>query len=138
MFVPALAYLLVNAKNAYYPFGHITPSESPNWAYYRFDCEVPSRFADEPMFQARECAQFLTGELIAMDMQALRSTEVYGAMIARDQKKHNKDLETPEMLTMMIANLPGGRGASPSLGAMFRSKKIPPTWRWTPLTRRAT
>ena len=37
MFVPALANLLVNTKNAYYTFGHIVPSESPHWAYYRLD-----------------------------------------------------------------------------------------------------
>ena len=43
-------------------------------------------------------------------------------MIARDRKERNKDLQAPEMLTMMIANLPGGWGASPPLGAMFRSK----------------
>ena len=54
----------VNTKNAYYPFGHIVPSESPHWAYYRFDWELPSRFADELMFKVRECAQFLTGELM--------------------------------------------------------------------------
>ena len=33
MFVPALANVSVNTKNAYYPFGHIVPSESPHWAY---------------------------------------------------------------------------------------------------------
>ena len=32
MFVPALANVSVNTKNAYYPFGHIVPSESPHWA----------------------------------------------------------------------------------------------------------
>ena len=122
MFVPALANVSVNTENAYYPFGHIVPSESPQWAYYRFDWELPSRFADELMFKVRECAQFLTGELIAMDMHTLPSTEVYRAVIARDRKERNKDLQAPEMLTMMIANLPGGRGASPPLGAMFRSK----------------
>ena len=122
MFVPALANVSVNTKNAYYPFGHIVPSESPHWAYYRFDWELPSRFADELMFKVRECAQFLTGELLAMDMHALPTTEVYRAVIARDRKERNKDLQAPEMLTMMIANLPGGRGASPPLGAMFRSK----------------
>ena len=37
MFVPALANVSVNTKNAYYPFGHIVPSEDPHWAYYRFD-----------------------------------------------------------------------------------------------------
>ena len=57
-----------------------------------------------------------------MDMHALRTTEVYRAVIARDQTERNKDLQPPEMLTMMIANLPGGQGASPPLGAMFRSK----------------
>ena len=56
MFVPALANVSVNTKNAYYPFGHIVPSESPHWAYYRFDGELPSRFADELMFKVRECA----------------------------------------------------------------------------------
>ena len=122
MFVPALATVSVNTKNAYYPFGHIVPSESPHWAYYRFDWELPSRFADELMFKVRECAQFLTGELLAMDMHALPTTEVYRAVIARDRKERNKDLQAPEMLTMMIANLPGGRGASPPLGAMIRSK----------------
>ena len=122
MFVPALAHVSVNTKNAYYPFGHIVPSESPHWAYYRFDWELPSRFADELMFKVRECAQFLTGELLAMDMHALPTTEVYRAVIARDRKERNKDLQAPEMLAMMIANLPGGRGASPPLGAMFRSK----------------
>ena len=122
MFVPALANVSVNTKNAYYPFGHIVPSESPHWAYYRFDWELPSCFADEPMFKVRECAQFLTGELLAMDMHALPTTEVYLAVIARDRKERNKDLQAPEMLTMMIANPPGGRGASPPLGAMFRSK----------------
>ena len=74
------------------------------------------------MFKVGECAQFLTGELIAMDMNALPSTEVYCAVIARDPKERNKDLQAPEMLTMMIANLPGGRGASLPMGAMFRSK----------------
>ena len=34
MFVPALANASVNTKNAYYPFGHIVPSESPHCAYY--------------------------------------------------------------------------------------------------------
>ena len=34
MFVPALAIVSVNTKNAYYPFGHIIPSESAHWAYY--------------------------------------------------------------------------------------------------------
>ena len=57
-----------------------------------------------------------------MDMHALPSTEVYRAVIARDRKKRNKDLQAPEMLTMMIANLPGKWGASPPLGAMFWSK----------------
>ena len=42
--------------------------------------------------------------------------------IHRDRKERNKDPQAPEMLTMMIANVPGGRGASPPLGAMFRSK----------------
>ena len=122
MFVPALANVSVNTKNAYYPFGHIIPSESPHRAYDRFDWELPSRFADELMFKVRECAQFLTGELLAMDMHALPTTEVYRAVIARDRKERNKDLQAPEMLTMMIANLPGGRGASAPSGAMFRSK----------------
>ena len=54
MFVPALVNLLVNGKNAYYPFGHIVPSESPHWAYYRFDSELPSRFAGELMFKVRD------------------------------------------------------------------------------------
>ena len=40
MIVPALANVSVNTKNAYYPFGHIVPSESPHWAYYRFDWEL--------------------------------------------------------------------------------------------------
>ena len=123
MFFPALANVSVNTKNAYYPFGNIVPSESPHWAYYRFDWELPSRFADELMFKVRECAQFFTGELLAMDMHALPTTEVYGAVIARDRKERNKDLQAPEMLTTMIANLPGGRGASPPLEAMFRSKE---------------
>ena len=57
-----------------------------------------------------------------MDMHALPTTEVCRAVIARDQKERNKDLQAPEMLTMMIANLPGGRGASLPLGAIFRSK----------------
>ena len=57
-----------------------------------------------------------------MDMHALPTTKVYRAVIARDRKERNKDLKAPEMLTMMIANLPGGQGASPPLGAMFRSK----------------
>ena len=122
MFVPALANVSVNTKNAYYPFGHIVPSESPHWAYYRFDWELPSRFADELMFKIRECAQFLRGELLAMDMHALPTTEVYRAVTVRDWKERNKDLQAQEMLTMMIANLPGGRSASPPLGAMFRSK----------------
>ena len=122
MFVPALANVSVNTKNAYYPLRHIVPSESPHWAYYRFDWELPSCFADELMFRVRKCAQFLTGELPAMDMHALPTTEVYRAVIARDWKERNKDLQAPEMLTMMIANLPGGRGASLPLGAMFRSK----------------
>ena len=74
------------------------------------------------MFKVRECAQFLTGELLAMYMHALPTTEVYRVVIATDRKERNKDLQAPEMLTMMIANLPGGRGASPPLGAMFRSK----------------
>ena len=60
------------------------------------------------MFKVRECAHFLTGELLAMDMHALSTTEVYRAVIARDQKERNKDLQAPEMLTMMIANLPKG------------------------------
>ena len=34
LFVPALANVSLNTKNAYYPFGHIVPSESPHWAYY--------------------------------------------------------------------------------------------------------
>ena len=63
------------------------------------------------MFEVRECAQFLTGELLAMDMHALPNMEVYRAVIARDRKERNKDLQAPEMLTMMIANLPEGRGA---------------------------
>ena len=122
MFVPALANVSVNTKNAYYPFGHIVPSESPHPAYYRFDWELSSRFADELMLKVRECAQFLTGELLAMNMHALPTTEVYRAVIARDRKERNKDLQAPEMLTMMIADLPGGQGASPPLGAMFWSK----------------
>ena len=121
-FVPALANVSVDTKNAYYPFGHIVPSDSPHWAYCRFHWELPSRFANELMFKVRECAQFLTRELIAMDMHALPCTEVYRAVIARDRRERNKDLQAPEMLTMMIANLPGGRGASPPLGAMLRSK----------------
>ena len=32
MFVPALANVSVNTKNASNPFGHIVPSESPHWA----------------------------------------------------------------------------------------------------------
>ena len=122
LFVPALANISVNTKNAYYLFGHIVPSESPHWSYYWFDWELPSRFADELMFKVRECTQFLTRELLAMDMHALPTTEVYRAVIARDRKEGNKDLQAPEMLTMMIANLPGGWGASPPLGAMFWSK----------------
>ena len=55
MFVPALGNVSVNTKNAYYPFGHIVPSKSPHLAYYRFDWELPSRFADELMFKVREC-----------------------------------------------------------------------------------
>ena len=50
-----------------------------------------------------------------MDMHALPTTEVYRAVIARDRKERNKDLQAPEMLTMMIANLPGGRCASAPL-----------------------
>ena len=50
MFVPALANVSVNTKNAYYPFGHIVPSKSPHWAYYRLDWELPSRFANQLMF----------------------------------------------------------------------------------------
>ena len=96
MFVPALANVSVNTKNAYNPFGHIVHSESPHWAYYRFDWELPSRFADELMFKVRECAQFLTGELLAMDMHALPTTEVYRAAIARDRKERNKDLQAPK------------------------------------------
>ena len=111
LFALALANVSVNTKNAYYPFGHIVPSESPHWAYYRFDWELPSRFADQLMFKLRECTQFLTGELLAMDMHGWPTTEVYRAVIARDRKERNKDLQAPEMLTMMIANLPGGRGA---------------------------
>ena len=122
MFVLALANVSVNAKSAYYPFGHIVPSESPHWAYYGFDWKLPSRFADELMFEVYECAQFLTGELIAMDMHALPSAKVYRAVIARDRKERIKDLQAPEMLTMMIANLPGGWGASSPLATMFRSK----------------
>ena len=122
MFVPALANVSVNTKNAYYPFGHIVHSKSPHWAYYWFDWDLPSPFADELMFKVCKCAQFLTGELLAMDMHALPTTEVYRAVIARDRKERNKDLQAPEMLTMMIANLPRGRGASPPLEAMFRSK----------------
>ena len=122
MFVPALANVSLNTKNAYYPFGYIVPSESPHWAYYWFNWESPSRFADELMFKVRECAQFLTGEPLAMDMHALPTTEGYRAVIARDRKERNKDLQAPEMLTMMIANLLGGRGAPAPLGAMFRSK----------------
>ena len=57
-----------------------------------------------------------------MDMHALPSTEVYRAVIARVRKERNKDLQAPEMLTMVMANLPGGRRASPPLEAMFRSK----------------
>ena len=57
----------MNTKNAYYPFGHIVFSESPHWAYYRFDWEPPTRYADELMFKVRECAQILTGELLAED-----------------------------------------------------------------------
>ena len=106
----------------YYPFAHIVPSESLHWAYYRFDWELPSRFAEELMFKVRECAQFLSGELLAMYMHALSTTKVYRAVIARDRKERNKDLQAPEMLTMMITNLPGGRGASPPLGVMLRSK----------------
>ena len=87
MFVPALANVSVNSKIAYYPFGHIVPSESPHWAYHRLDWELPSRFADEYMFKVRECAHFLTGELLAMDMHALPTTEVYRAVIARDRKE---------------------------------------------------
>ena len=55
-------------------------------------------------------------------MHTLPTTEVYLAVIARDRKERNKDLQAPEMLTMMIANLPGGQGASLPLGAMFWSK----------------
>ena len=43
MFVPALADVSVNTKNAYYAFGHIVPSESPHWADCRFDWELSSR-----------------------------------------------------------------------------------------------
>ena len=57
-----------------------------------------------------------------MDMHALLTTKVYCAVIARDRKERNKDLQAPEMLTMIIANLPGGRGASAPLGVMFWSK----------------
>ena len=57
-----------------------------------------------------------------MDMHALPTTEVYRPVIARDRKERNKDLQAPEMLTMMIAKLPRGRRTSPPLGAMFRSK----------------
>ena len=124
MFVPALANVSVNTKNAYYPFGHIVSSESLHWAYYRFDWELPSRFADELMFKVRKCAQFLTGELLAMDMHALPTTKVYRAVIARDRKEGNKDLQAPEMLTMMIANLPGGRGASGALRSDFPVERL--------------
>ena len=89
MFVPALANVSVNGKNAYDPFGHRVASESPHWTYYRFDWKLLSRFADELMFKVRECARFLTSELIAMDMHALLSTEVYRAVIARDRKERN-------------------------------------------------
>ena len=122
MFVPALVNVSVNTKNAYYPFGQIGPSESPDWAYHQFDWELPSRFADELMFKFCECARFLTGELIAMDMHALPSTEVYGVLIARDRKERTKDLQAPGMLSMMIANLPGGQSASSLLEEMFRCK----------------
>ena len=74
------------------------------------------------MFESVSALDFLTGELLAMEMHALPTTEVYRAVIARDWKERNKDLQAREMLTMMIANLPGGRGASLPLGAMFRSK----------------
>ena len=60
MFVPALANVSVNTKNAYYPFGHKVPSESPHWANYWFDWELPSLFADELILKVRECAQFFT------------------------------------------------------------------------------
>ena len=43
-------------------------------------------------------------------------------MLGRDWKERNKDLQAPDMLTIMNANLPGGRGASPPLAAMFPSK----------------
>ena len=109
MFVPALGNVSVNTKNAYHPFGHIVPSESPHWAYYRFDWEFSYRSTDELMFKVRECAQILTRELLAMDMHTLPTTEVYRAVIARHRKERNKDLQAPEMLTMMIADLPGGR-----------------------------
>ena len=122
MFVPALANGSVSTKNAYYALGNIVLSESPHWAYYPFNWELPSRFADELMFKVRECAQFLTRELIAMDMHGLPPTDVYRAVMGRDLKECNKALQAPQMLTMMIANLPGGQGASPPLGAMFRSK----------------
>ena len=110
MFAPALANVSVNTKNAYYPFGHIVPSESPHWAYCRFDWELQSCFPDKIIFKVRECAQFLTGQLIVMDMHALSSTEVYRAVIARDRKELNKGLQAPKMLAIVIANLPGRGG----------------------------
>ena len=96
-FFPALVNVSANTKNAFYPFGNIAPSESPHWAYYPFDWELPSRFADELMFKVRECAQFLTRELLAMDMHPSPTTEVYRAVIARDRKEGNKDLQAPEI-----------------------------------------
>ena len=122
MFVSVLAHVLVNTKNAYYPFGHIVPSKSSHWTYYRFDWELPSHLADELMFKVRECAQLPTSELIVMDMHALPKTQGYRAVIARDRKQGNNDLQASNMLAMMIANLRGGRGVVPPLGAMFRSK----------------
>ena len=95
MFVPALANVSVNTKNAYYPFSHNVLSESPHWAYYRFDWKLTSPFADELMFKVRECAQFLTGELLAMDMHALPTTEVYRAVIARDQNEKKQRPTSP-------------------------------------------
>ena len=59
------------------------------------------------MFEVRGCAQFLIGKLIAMDIHALPSTEVYRAVIARDQKERQKDLQAAEMLPMMSATYPG-------------------------------
>ena len=58
LFVPALANVSVNTKNAYYPFGHIVNSESPHWAYYRFDWELPSRLPTSSCLKSASAPNF--------------------------------------------------------------------------------